>query len=187
MLQGVVALVAAALCLGVGLSRALAAGDAAGAAPATAPGKGVDPKAAFEKLKGLAGEWKGHAGKPDGDPTSVILRVTGAGTALVETLFPGTDHEMVSVYYLEGRDLVMVHYCAAGNQPKLRLDAAKSTDKELVFDFAGGSNLDPAKDMHIHSARIRPSAPDRLEEDWIGWSEGKEAGAEKLFLVRKQN
>ena len=61
---------------------------------------------------------------------------------------PGTDHEMVSVYHADGKDVVMTHYCAFGNQPKMKLDPA-SKDNELKFVFAGGTNLDPAKDTHM--------------------------------------
>ena len=53
---------------------------------------------------------------------SVVYKLTGAGSALVETQFPGTGHEMVSVYHLDGDDLRMTHYCAAGNQPRVKLD-----------------------------------------------------------------
>ena len=55
--------------------------------------------AAFARLKALEGEWTGtggHRGEAK-DPTTVLYKVTGAGSAVVETLFPGTPHEMVTV------------------------------------------------------------------------------------------
>ena len=79
-------------------------------------------------------------------------RVTGAGSALVETQFPGSPHEMVTVYYVDGNDLVLTHYCAARNQPRMKL--VRATDTDLVFEFTGRSNLDPAKDMHTHDATM---------------------------------
>ena len=99
---------------------------------------------------------------------------------------PGSGHEMVSMYHQDGKDVVMTHYCALGNQPKMKLDPA-STDKELKFVFAGGTNLDPAKDMHMHEGSIKWIDDDHIEWTWQGYQEGK---AEKghgisMKLVRK--
>ena len=108
-----------------------------------------------------------------------------AGTAVMETLFPGTEHEMRSVYFMDGGDLVLTHYCAMGNQPRMRLSPA-STDRALVFEFAGGTNLDPAKDVHIHSGKIQLVGPDALEAEWTVWGGGKQTGANRFVLARKR-
>src|SRR4051812_25593828 len=74
----------------------------------------VDAKTAFARLKTMAGTWQNKlegAGKDHhGGDDKVIYHLTGAGSALVETDFPGSDHEMVSVYHLDGDDLRMTHY-----------------------------------------------------------------------------
>jgi hypothetical protein len=158
--------------------HSLAADNAGAAAPA-------DPKAAFAQLKKLAGEWKGGLGKLDGPPGTVIYRVTANGNTVMETLFPGTDHEMISMYHLDGDELVLTHYCAVGNQPRMKLNRDKSTATELVFDFNGGGNLDPAKDGHIHCGRIRLPGAERLEADWIFYAAGKPAATNSFFLARK--
>jgi hypothetical protein len=147
----------------------------------------ADPKAAFAQLQALAGEWKGGIGQPDGAPGRMNYRVTAGGHTVMETMFPGTDHEMISMYHLDGKDLVLTHYCAAGNQPKMKLSAEKSTATELVFEFDGGSNLDAAKDGHIHCGRIRLPEPNRLEADWVFYAGGKSAGTNRFFLSRKPN
>ena len=72
-----------------------------------------------------------------------MIKVTAAGSAVHETIFPGTGHEMVSMYHADGKDLIMTHYCALGNQPRMKLDPKSSVDKgEFRFKFAGGSNID---------------------------------------------
>src|SRR5690242_6096011 len=79
---------------------------------------GVQAKAAFGRLKSLAGEWKCEAregGHVPGKAATILYRVTANGSTVMETLFPGTDHEMVSMYHLDGDDLKMTHYCAIGN------------------------------------------------------------------------
>jgi hypothetical protein len=145
----------------------------------------VDAKAAFAKLKTLAGDWEGGIGTPDGPKGAVTYRVTGAGSALVETQFPGSPHEMVTVYYVDGSDLVLTHYCAAQNQPRMKL--ARMTDSEFVFQFTGGSNLDPAKDMHMHDATMKIVGPGRLESTWFAWSGGKPDpnGVGRFYLGKK--
>src|SRR5262245_39718357 len=77
----------------------------------------------LERLKKLAGTWV--AADKDGKPTDQVVsvvRVTAAGSAVHETLFPGQPHEMISVYHLDGKDLLMTHYCSLGNQPRMKAD-----------------------------------------------------------------
>lgn len=156
-------------------------GSLAGAAESTPPKPaGV---AAFERLKTLAGDWSGHVQKPDGPAATVVYRVASNGSVVMETLFPGTDHEMISMYHLDGNDLVMTHYCAMANQPRMRLAATSSAD-ELSFEFVGGANLDPHKSVHIHGGRIAFKGADRLEAEWTVYGDGKPAGANKFFLTR---
>jgi hypothetical protein len=152
--------------------------------PAHAADLAPDAKAAFAELKRLTGDWEGTVMKPDGPATKVTYRVTANGHTLVETLFPGTPHEMISMYHLDQGKLVLTHYCALGNQPRMAFDPARSSVKELVFDFTGGTNLDPAKDTHVHAGRVRFPEADRLEAEWYVFSGGQVAGTNSFFLKR---
>jgi hypothetical protein len=88
----------------------------------------ITSKAAFEKLKGLAGEWRGAEGEKDKRyPATVTYRTTSGGSAVVETIFPGSDQEMVTLYHLEGDKPVLTHYCMLANPPKMT-----STDKSTT-------------------------------------------------------
>jgi hypothetical protein len=148
-------------------------------------GGGVDGKAALERLKSLAGTWRGHVVTEDGPPATVVYSVTAAGTAVTEALFPGTSHEMLTVYHLEGDDLVLTHYCAMGNQPRMKLARAAGTDPmELRFDFAGGTSLDPARDAHMHAGRMTLRGADRLEAEWAVYEKGAQTGSNRFFLDR---
>jgi hypothetical protein len=100
--------------------------------------------------------------------------VTAGGSAVHETLFPGQPQEMVSVYTLEGPDLVMTHYCVLGNQPRLKADPNSSAN-QIRFQFAGGSNLDPAKDKHMHSATLTIVDDSHIEVAGVGWQGGAPA------------
>ncbi len=149
-----------------------------------------EAKAAFARLKALAGTWKNNVSSKehehDSPDSKVIYRLTGAGSALVETDFPGSDHEMVSVYHLDGDDLRLTHYCAAGNQPRLKLDRSSSTADKLIFVFDGGSNLDPAKDMHIHGMTIAFEKDGVVDCAWEGYAGGKKAGTTHFRLSRSE-
>jgi hypothetical protein len=112
-------------------------------------------------------------------PVSFTFRVTSNGSVVMETLFAGTDHEMISMYHLDGDDLRLTHYCAFKNQPHLKLDKAASTPDSLVFAFDGGTNFDPSKDHHMHSGRIVFRDANHVESEWDGYE-----GREKLHTAK---
>lgn len=150
------------------------------------PAKTITAQEAFAMLKGLAGEWQGKAmDKEKGPEVSVTYRVTANGSVVFETLFPGTEHEMLTMYHMDNGKLVLTHYCAMGNQPRMEL-ALGSSAKCLIFTFAGGSNLDPAKDVHMHQGRVCLVAPDRLENEWDIFRGSEKIDAKKFFLERKK-
>ena len=69
----------------------------------------------LDRLKKLAGTWVALDDK--GQPTDHVVsvfKVTSNGSAVQETIFPGTGHEMVSIYTKDGADVVLTHYCAWG-------------------------------------------------------------------------
>ncbi len=147
----------------------------------------------FDALKALEGSWQGTAAgegsdaSPEGEepPQGVHeFRVSAAGTVVMETMNPGTDHEMINMYHLDGDELMLTHYCAGGNQPSLRLAADKSSPEMMVFEFAGGTNLDPAVDVHIHGAQITLVDNDHLTSAWTGYKDGEEAGQMTAHLER---
>lgn len=136
----------------------------------------------FERLKRLEGEWVALAGEGDA-PAGTLVRyhVTSGGTALVETVFCGTPHEMSTVYYLDNGALALVHYCL-GNQP--RMLARESDAPDIVrFEFAGGANIGSAT-SHMHAAEIRFTSEARVDTRWTQWKDGRPAGDVRLALVR---
>src|SRR5262249_16120407 len=114
----------------------------------------ADDKAKASQLKKLAGDWTGKAkhGSDERD-ASVNYQVTSGGSAVVETLFPGTEHEMVTVDHQDGDDLVLTHYCMLHNQPRMRAERNGAANK-LAFKFSGGTNVKPDKDPHMHDVTL---------------------------------
>lgn len=135
------------------------------------------PNAAFERLKSLAGTWNGRTMKVDGDPTTVEYRVTAGGSVVMETMFFGEPHEMINMYTVDGDAVLAQHYCAAGNQPVLRLNAAKSSANQLVFDFVKVTGKDAP---YINGVTMRFSDDGKVEEVWT--SSSPDHGEMRLFL-----
>ena len=144
----------------------------------------LDAQRAFVRMKSLAGSYEATTPGIEGS-SKVLYEVTSSGHAILEKLNEGGDHEMTSVYYLEGIDLAMVHYCAIGNRPHMRLDRANSTLDDLRFEFdANATDVDPAKDEHIHSARFVFKPDGSAESIWTFWKDGREDHAKTFALTR---
>ena len=136
---------------------------------------------AFARLKKLAGDWEGNIMTKDGPTAGVTYAVTSGGNAVLERLFTGTEHEMVTVYYVEGNELLGTHYCAMGNQPRFKFNETKSSATLLVFDFAGVTGLKTADEEHIHNGSIALLDNGQVEATWSS----REGEPRKFYLKRK--
>src|SRR5947209_7983294 len=151
------------------------------------PPKGSGSVPALEPFKQLAGEWVGKEveGHNPGQPVHVKYKVTSGGSAVVETMFPDSDHEMVTVIHPDGDHLVLTHYCMLGNQPRMTAPA-KNDGKSVAFKFAGVSNLKSEKDMHMHDVTFTFVDKDTVKTEWTHFQDGKAAGKAVFELKRKK-
>jgi hypothetical protein len=137
----------------------------------------------FERMKELAGVWEGTSNMPkEGEKVRVEYRLSSGGSSVVETLLPGTAHEMVSVYYDNKGQLTMTHYCALRNQPRMKLQNADA--QNLHFMFVDGSNIDPMKDAYMHSLTISFVDKDHIIQKWTLFVDGKEKETSVFELSR---
>ena len=128
----------------------------------------------FTTMKGLAGEWEGSVTVPDapqmsGSKMHLSLRVTSRGNALVhEFQEAGTpldatkyDHP-VTMLYLDGDQLTLIHYCDAGNRP--RMTGKMSPDgKTIEFEF---KDISGSPDYHMHHSVFTIVDANHHTEDW---------------------
>jgi hypothetical protein len=151
------------------------------------PAKGSDQPTALEPFKQLAGEWVGKAvgGEKDGEEIHAKYKVTSGGSAVVETIFPDTDHEMVTVIHQDGDALALTHYCMLGNQQHMKTDGPPD-GKTVAFQFAGASNLKSDKDMYMHDVTYTFVDKDTLKSEWTHFHDGKAAGKVVIELKRKK-
>jgi len=177
------------------LAAVLAAGIVSGPAPyaADAPeskaAAGIPAKTAapskLDLIKKLQGDWVevGQDGKPT-DKVVSTYRVTAGGSAVEETLMAGTDHEMLTVYNMDGDVLMLTHYCVAGNQPRMK--AEKQTDPhKLVFHCAGATNMKSENDQHMHQATITWKDDNHIHSEWQEVKDGKNTLTASFNLARK--
>lgn len=134
---------------------------------------------AFEILKTLAGSWEGPVildpllpGMTE-QPINgmhVTIRVTSRGNAIVHEMHeakaqldPSRDDHPVTMFYLDADQLNLVHYCDAGNRPRMtgRLSPdGKSVEFEFV-DLSGGN-----EHGHMHRGVFTIIDANHHIEDW---------------------
>jgi hypothetical protein len=153
---------------------AFAQHDAHKAAEQVAP---PEAQKSFDTMKSLAGNWEGpvtvdppQPEMSDGKPLHITMRVTSRGNALVhEMQEAGTpldsakyDHP-VTMFYVDGGRLTLVHYCDAGNRPRM-LARPSADGKSVEFDFSdisGSTNYG-----HMHHAVFTFIDSNHHIEDW---------------------
>jgi hypothetical protein len=152
-----------------------------------------DAQKSFDQLKSLAGVWTGHAvANPpqadwDNSPVQVTLRVTSRGNALVHEMQdpkgddPTKHDHPVTMFYVDGDRLNLVHYCDAGNRP--HMVAKTSADgKTVEFDFAdlsGGNDYG-----HMYHALFTFTDANHHTEDWTYLMPGDKPVRAHLDLQR---
>jgi hypothetical protein len=148
--------------------------------------KSSDKATAFDRFKDLAGEWVGKGKHGDMEHEArIVYKVTSGGTAVVETIDPGGQHEMVTVIHPDGNALLLTHYCMLGNQPHMKA-MPKAGDSVVAFDFVKATNMKSDKDMHMHSVTFSFLDRDTLKTEWTHYMDGKEAGKAVFVLKRKK-
>lgn len=108
--------------------------------------------------------------------TGTVYKPTAAGSAVQEVMFPGTEYEMVNLYHMDGGDLVVTHYCAAGNQPRMVARGAEvGADGSRVyrFDFDSVSNLRPEHGHYMGNLMLTIDG-DALTQTWTSLDENGE-------------
>ena len=138
----------------------------------------------FERVKQLVGVWEGSSdmGKAGGK-VRVEYSLTAGGSALVETLSPGNEEDMVSVYYDQKGKLAMTHYCTLRNQPHMTLANADAQSLELVF-AKKGNDINPAKEMHMHAVSFAFTDNDHIVQKWTMFDKGKNTEEVVFNLTR---
>jgi hypothetical protein len=145
---------------------------------------GGNGAAAYEQLKALTGHWE--TSDTNMSKATLDLELTSGGTALIEKIHIVDNDkpvEMITLYYLDGDELRLTHYCMAGNQPTMAgtYDAAAKTIK---FDFVSITNLKNPDTGHMHDATYTFIDNDHFRTAWTFRKNQKDAFTENATYVR---
>jgi hypothetical protein len=125
--------------------------------------------ATFARLKALEGTWDGRvkttpASEVDGKSMHVTLRVTSMGNTLMHEM-TGADRpdDPITMFYVEGDALRLVHYCDAGNRPRMtgKPDADGKTVRFELADISGGLQYG-----HMHQVAFTFIDENHHIEEW---------------------
>jgi hypothetical protein len=144
-----------------------------------------DAQKSFDQLKTLSGTWQGSVktDPPDPDmdnkPAQITLRVTSRGNAIVHEMKeagapddPTKYDHPVTMLYLDGDHLTLVHYCDAGNRPRM-VARSSPEGKKVEFDFA---DLSGSNDYgHMYHAVFTIIDPNHHIEEWTYMMPGDKA------------
>ena len=150
----------------------------------TASASAAPPTAAeaFENLASLVGDWEAKTEK--GAVIRINYRVVAADSVLVQTYTTPSGRHTLTVFHRDGANLLATHYCAQGNQPRLRLDGA-STDKSLAFQFLDATNLPDAQASHLHRLAVDLVDADHIVQTETYTADGKDdVGVLRFARVR---
>jgi hypothetical protein len=126
---------------------------------------------AFANLRRLTGEWEAKTAR--GSIIRVVYKLVAADSALVETFRTAPGRETLTIYHADGSDLIATHYCAQGNQPRLRLQSV-GANRILEFAYYDATNLAGSTASHLTRLRFEFKDPDRFEKTEVYAADGKE-------------
>ena len=143
----------------------------------------IDAKAAFARLRTMAGEWQADTSMGKARLTYELI---GGGTALVEreSFEKMPEMSMETVYHLDGERLLLTHYCMVGNQPRMIARGYRPETGELRFEFLDATNLASPAAGHMHNASMRLVDDKHFTSDWEFFENGRLKNKESFQYTR---
>lgn len=131
------------------------------------------PQKSFDQMKSLVGAWQGTTAQ--GEPVQVDYRVTSGGVLMseIQSQMKGQHEDMISMIHMDGGRLLLTHYCAVGNQPRM-LASASSDGKTITFAFLDATNLATPDAGHMQRVVFTFIDANHHTEQWQFIDHGKE-------------
>ncbi len=137
--------------------------------------------AGLDRLKTLIGEWDGKT--EDGRKVHASYKMVSNGTAVMETLTPPDESEMITVYYPDGNRLMVTHFCSANNQPRMRAVPSSGNSREITFDYVDATNLSSPGAGHMVQLALQFQDNDHFAQRWT-WRENDKNKVETFHYTR---
>lgn len=133
----------------------------------------------FEVFQSLKGSWTIRAGDKT-LPFQLTYDVGSHGTIVTE-LF-GKE---LSVFYIDGDNFLMTHFCNRGNQPRLKLKSDRRTGR-YEFEMLDITNLKEASNPHVQKIIYEILDPQHMNLEII-WKKGAGEESEKYVLTKQSS
>ncbi len=172
--------------VGVGLIASMCALTACQSSGVRAVGKASEENAkSLEMIKSLQGEWQlvKMNGENPPEPGVSTFNVTSMNSSVREVMFPGSAHEMTNMYHMNGGELMVTHYCGAGNQPRMRSVAVSPGHVE--FKTESVTNLDTMDTEFMGELTLDMADKDTLKQTWRSIKSGKST-SHMIFEFRRK-
>lgn len=155
-----------------------------------------DAQKSFDKMKTLSGTWVGRvtldppSPEMGNGPVRVTMRITSRGNAIVHEMADANspddptkyDHP-VTMFYIDSDRLTLVHYCDAGNRPRMRGTLSPDQSKvDFTFEDLSGGN----ERGHMQHALFTVIDSNHHVEDWTYMMPGDKPMHAHMDLERQK-
>lgn len=147
----------------------------------------VDVNRAFEKFKSLAGKWKARTEK--GFDAYIYFETVSNGTAVHERFIDEGDKvhsNIVTIYFRDREALMANHFCAMGNQPRLRTTHLAGALNEMTFSLLDITNLKSPEAPHMYKVTYKFQDVNHMTTIWTMRQGGKDVYVETLNWERQK-
>lgn len=164
--------------------------SSAWAEPATQPTKpDAKTQAIYDNIKALAGQWEGKSTK--GWTEILDIDVIAGGSCVMERSRFAHGNEpqsgMATMYYLDGANLLLTHYCMAQNQPRLKATEISDDGKQVTFTFLDGTGMSSRDVGHMDKVRINFEDDNHFNSQWTFYANGQEKWMEAIKYARVES
>lgn len=129
------------------------------ASPDTTP-RILTPSEQFESIRSWEGRWE----VAETTALRIVFEATARGSAMVERWETSAGLHSMTIYHMDGEELIATHYCPQGNQP--RLESREAASGEVRFAFRDVTDLD-AGEAHAHALWFTPGADGTLQRSEV--------------------
>ena len=123
---------------------------------------------AYSRLKTLVGSWDVTERDNPNTRELATYSIGSAGVISEDLRAPAgaagsAMGHMFTTYHMDKGQLVMTHFCGAGNQPRMRLRSVEDRGRRLLFELYDITNLSDPRAYHSNAVEVVFLADDRVD------------------------
>ncbi len=136
----------------------------------------------WDVLKAMDGAWHGVSTK--GWKEQLAYRTIAGRSVVMESSFDAHPGEtMITMFHRNGPDLMLTHYCVAGNQPRLRATGITADGTTIEWTFLDATGMPSRNTGHMDRMLMKIDG-DTHTEQWFWYADGKESPMEVITKKR---